>query len=87
LGEPLGQALRIPCYRGSGLMRLTYRGLGRPIRGVVQVARSVGATAVGNRRLAQRRSGYRYSNGVASGASLKALNVLLRSDRSTRVNA
>jgi hypothetical protein len=67
-------------------MRLTYRGLGRPIRGMVQVARPRSASAVGNQQVAQPQSGYRYSNWVASGASLKAFNDLLRSERSARVN-
>jgi hypothetical protein len=83
----LGQALRIPCYEGWSPVLLTYCGFVRPIRGVVQVARTLGASAVGKQRLLQPQSGYRYSNRVVGGASLVAFSVLLRSERSAPVIA
>ena len=68
-------------------MLLTYCGFVRPIRGVVQVAKSQVSCGVSNEQLAEPQDGYRYSNWVASGASLVAFSDLLRSERSARVNA
>jgi hypothetical protein len=60
LGEPLGEALRIPCYKGLEPVRLTYRGFVRQIRGVLRVAMSRIPSKVVEPQLLWPSSGYRY---------------------------
>jgi hypothetical protein len=62
----LGKALRIPCYRGWGPVRLTYGGFERQIRGVLQVAKFEMESTGAAQLLTQTASKYRYSDVAAS---------------------
>lgn len=68
-------------------MRLTYRGLGRPIRGVVQVAKSQVSGADGKGWLSQTASQYHYPTSSTSGVPLERFNALLQTKTGARVNA
>jgi hypothetical protein len=55
----LSKGMRIPCYKGTEPVRLTYHGFVRQIRGVLRVAKLQSLSAGGNVRSSQP-TRYRY---------------------------
>jgi len=87
LGEPLGKALRIPCYEGLSPVRLTYSGFVRQIRGVLGVAMPQIPSTVGRRLLPRLSIGYQYLFGRTIGVSISGSGTQLREKAGVRVGA
>lgn len=76
IAEPLGEALRIPYYKGLSPVRLTYHGLIRQIRAEWRVPISLILSTGGNDCSAQPQSRYRYSIPKRIAMSLKSARLV-----------
>jgi hypothetical protein len=86
-GEPLSGTLRIPCYRGWGSVRLTYRELIRQIRGALRVAKSQVPLPVVRRLPSEPPARYQYLLLRGSRVSLEGFGALFQPLTVARWNA
>lgn len=87
LGEPLGEGLRIPCYKGLDPVRQTNCGPVRQIRGVLRVAMPQNPSKAGERLLSRSASQYQYPTSALGIVCFEAFGTRLRTNMALGVNA
>ncbi len=80
------ETVRIPCYRGWGWVRLTYRELVRQIRGVLRVAMSQIPLPVGERLPSEPPSRYQYQLLPTSGIPFEGFGTFFQPVTVARLN-